>query len=380
MQDIGIIGGGAAGLCAAIHAARLGAGVTILERLPRVGKKLLVTGSGRCNLGNLDPEPRLNGSVSQAGNIVAGFDTVGFFRSVGLYCRPDNEGRLYPMSNQASSVLDALRQECNRLGVREECSFCVSEIEVGCEEFILRSEGGKSASCRRLIIAAGGRAAPAYGTDGLGLRLAESLGHSSTYLLPSLCPLPSGHRFLKMLAGQRVRAAVTALKNSIPVAFSKGEVQFTKDSLSGICVFDLARFSPDIISLDLLPEQSKDVTSLLKILFDIRGLSEDALGGLFPKRVSAALMRESGGDVFKLARLIKDWRFSVTEPSSWDKAQVTAGGIPGSEVTENLESKLIHGLYFCGEVLDADGPCGGYNLRWAWASGAVAGGKAAQCL
>lgn len=404
-RRIAVIGGGASGLAAALTAARKGAEVQILERLPRVGKKLLLTGNGRCNLSH---EPlafsHYHGTVPQAAQILAQFDTDSFFRGIGLLTRTDAEGRQYPYSMTAASVLDALRLTAEQCGVQTLCGQFVRRLDpakngwkISCE-----TEGGTAQyAADAVIVAAGGSAAPSCGTDGNLLKELERLGHQIIRPLPSLCPVPVSAPVLRQLKGLRVRAAVSAVKDGKTVKTETGEVQFTETTLSGICVFNLSRLaavygSQMMLSLDLLPELDAEVVcALLTELAEQRsGMSAaDLLTGLLPKRVGEALLKACGtapsaniraafsGDdgIRNLAAICKDWRFPVSGTAAFAQAQVTAGGVSGQSVTRSLSSRAQKLLWFCGEVLDIDGDCGGYNLAWAWSSGVLAGSQAVMC-
>lgn len=392
--EIAVIGGGASGLAAAIEAARiLPGGVMLLERLSRVGKKLLATGNGRCNLGNRNAraEAYTGGRVLVRQVLSMHGDTVAFFEGMGLYVRADAEGRCYPYSNAAASVLDALRLEAARLGVMERCGFEVVALMPGEGGCVLRSSEGERIFARKVIFAAGGRAAPVMGTDGSAMKLLR--GVEIVRQRPALGPLTCTDRELRSLKGQRVQAQVTAWKKEEQLGQSRGEVQFNDGVLSGICVFDLEALEPERVSLDLLPEHSYYKTlDLLQELARVRETCplEDWLTGLFPKRVGLCLLKRATDrlltdpagaltlpELERLARTIKDWDFSVT-PSGWERAQATAGGVDCGELTEQLELKKWPGVYVTGEAVDVLGPCGGYNLQWAWASGRCAGCAAAR--
>ena len=392
-SDIAIIGGGASGLAAAIAAARLGAAVVCLEKLPRLGKKLLATGNGRCNLGNLSRDAaHYRGSVDTAPIFAEFPGEAAFFRSLGLWAHPDAEGRLYPASNQAASVLDALRLTCAHLGVKELCGFALCKISPQDGSFLLRSEQGDIVRARRVILATGGRAAPQYGSAGEGLTLAKQLGHTVTNCYPALAPVPVDPKLVRPLKGLRVDAEVAAWRKGARRGAEAGQVQFTENTLSGICVFNLSIYRPDALSLDLLP-WCEDAAALFAELAAQRAdfALEDMLTGLLPKRIGQALLksctdlpltaRVSALDVAArnaLAALAKDWRFPATPCANWEAAQVTAGGVTG--VSDTLESPVVPGLYFAGEILDVHGDCGGFNLRFAWASGTLAGTQAARGL
>ena len=397
-RSVIVVGGGASGLSAAIAAAEHGAAVTVLERLPRVGKKLLLTGNGRCNLGHEGfAWQHYHGTLPQGRRIMEQFDVKAYFRRFGLYTRTDSEGRIYPMSGTAASVLDALRFAAAQRDVQTECGVQVTG---------LRHSGGKWAvqcgdayyRADAVILAAGGAAAPSCGTDGSLFPILQKMGYTVTRLRPALCPVPTDPARVRALKGLRVRADVTARHGDRDLKTESGEVQFTDSALSGICVFNLARYAAQYgdaaaLSLDLLPDlDDAETASLLKNLMRQRGTlpAGDLLTGLLPKRIAETLIRQSGGNCNlpasecsgetqrTLLRLLHDWTFPVTGCASFTQAQVTAGGIAGQCVNRDLSSKLHSGLYFCGELLDLDGDCGGWNLTWCWASGRCAGENAAK--
>jgi len=391
--DIAIIGGGASGLVAAIAAARRGAAVAVLEKLPRVGKKILATGNGRCNLGNLSRNlDAYWGSVEMGPVLMAFPGEADFFRSLGLWVRPDEAGRLYPASFQAASVLDALRLECARLGVAEICELAVREIRQSEGGFTLTSDVAQVVAAQRVILAAGGAAGPQFGTSGDGVRLARTLGHTVTDCYPALAPIPVEAQRVRGLKGIRVQAEVTVLRDGRIAGREAGQVQFAEGTLTGICVFNLAHLRPHVLALDLL-SWCEDAQGLLVEIINQRAeaVLEDLLTGLFPKRIGQVLIKActnqpltapasalGQAEIAALADLMKDWRFPTRPADNWDTAQVTAGGVTG--VSATLESPVVPGLYFAGEVLDVHGDCGGFNLRWAWASGWAAGEHAARGL
>lgn len=392
---IAIVGGGASGLAAAVEAARRGASVTVLERLDRVGKKLLLTGNGRCNLGNEGAAADLyQGDKVLTGTVFAAFgDARAFFASLGLLCRADEAGRLYPASNAASSVLDALRLECARLGVTTLCGFRATALRREGGGFLLAAEDGRQLRAARVILAFGGKAAPKLGTDGSAFSLLSPFGLRPTALSPALCPLKCAAPELRALKGLRAAARVRAFRGERFLGESRGEVQFAEGALSGICVFDLAALQPDRLELDLLPELSREeVEASLLGALTLRSAAplEEGLTGLFHKRLGQVLLKKAtalpltspcsalgGSERRKLAALAKALPFPVAG-GDWDKAQVTRGGVPSGELTEELELKKLPGVYLCGEAADVSGPCGGFNLHWAWASGRQAGAAAAK--
>ncbi len=394
--DIAIIGGGASALAAAVEAARLGASVFILERLPRVGKKILVTGNGRCNLSNQRISiGDYSGSVDVSYVFDRFGDTVPFFASLGLYTRSDAEGRLYPISGSASSVLDALRLECEKLGVCEICNYCAVSVQKTDDGFIVLSSDGAKVQASRLIFAFGGKAAPELGTDGSSFSLVKPYEISCVPLRPALAPVKCASPLLRSVKGLRALSSVRAYSGGKLIGESRGEIQFGDGTLSGICVFELAHLMPDELCFDFLPEfRAEEVFKMLSDIRSIRGSVslEDAFSGVLNKRLAQFFIKKclthslgelastlTGNELRALSDEIKNCRLPVCG-SDYNKAQATLGGVAGSELSSSLELKKLPGAYVCGEAADVLGRCGGYNLHWAWSSGRCAGYSAAKSL
>ena len=383
-SNVAVIGGGASGIFAAIFAARNGADVTILEKNPRIGKKILATGNGRCNFTNVNLTDKDYNSdfVRYALDEFSPYDAINFFEETGLLSRVEAEGRVYPLSGQATALLDVLRLELSRLSVKILTEFDVVKIEKKGDTFKIFSNS-QSVTAQKVIIATGGMAAPKSGSDGKGYELLRAFGHHTTKLDPSLVQLKTE----KSVGGVRSYGKVT-IANGMTAT---GEIQFNNYGLSGIPVFGLAKYvkKGEPVFLDLLPDYTIDqVKNILKkrpqqtMETYLIGILNKALGQLLLKecgisplsRMSSTL---SDDEITKIANMLKSWRFNVTGIMPWENAQVTSGGIELSEIDEKtMESKLISGLYVTGELLDIDGPCGGYNLHWAWASGRLAGSEA----
>ena len=398
---IGIIGGGASGMMAAITAARQGAEVTVLEGNSRLGKKLLSTGNGKCNLGNTkldvseyycrEPE-RLERFLNEFGTDEA----ISFFRGIGVIIKEKNSG-LYPASEQASVVQDALRYELRGLGVKEVADCKVRSVarEENTGKIQVSGSGGNYVF-DRVIIACGGRAAPSTGSDGSGYGLAEQLGHSLTPTVPALVQLKCSENYFKSVSGVRTDAQITVYSGKDSVAVERGELQITDYGLSGIPVFQISRVvnyiltaGEDVeIEVDFLPDYSPEAYEQLRIsrellLQDGRTV-EEYFTGMLHKKLMMLFIRLSGlkpGDtvreadpdqIRKVYQLCRCWKLHVSGSNSYDNAQVCAGGVPLAEVTDQLESIKTPGVYFAGEILDVDGRCGGYNLHWAWCSGYLA--------
>ena len=398
MNDTGILilGGGASGLAAAIEGARRGADVTVLEKLDRVGKKILATGNGRCNLLNRNASPADYNDPSFVGRVFAQYDVrsdLDFFRSIGLLTTADSEGRVYPRSNAASSVLDVLRLECQRLGVRIVCGETASSIRRENGMFVVGTH-----RARAVIVACGGKASPVHGTDGSGYRLLEAFGHSCTRLYPALVQLRTDTDFVKGLKGLRAFAALTLRAPDGKTHTSCGEVLFTDYGLSGIAAMELSRFAADggTLFIDFLPDmdgaQTRDFLREAKARGGSRPLEQLLLGAVH-SRIGQAIARDTlqrkltapcdtltDGELRALADALKAFPLTVRGTKGFADAQVTAGGMDVTAFSDALESKRVPGLFACGEILNIDGKCGGYNLTFAWSSGRLAGRSAAQYL
>ncbi len=400
--DLIIAGGCASGLCAAVNAARLHPGISIavIEKLPRVGKKLLATGNGRCNLSNINAAAHPYRNADFAAYALKKYDvnnTLEFFESLGLLTYTDTEGRVYPLSNTAASVLDALRFASAAEGVEMICDTEIIKVEKNGDFFIIND----SCRCKRMIAALGGKAAKVHGTDGDGYPLMRSLGHSVTALYPALSPLNAQSSATKSLKGVRVHSAeLTACCGDRVIAQSRGEILFTEYGLSGIAAMELSAAISRALdksvkeicftNIDFAPDMPIDeLLEHLKKVKKIKGFIsiDNLLTGILPKAVGNALCKAidlykgdllikdlSDNDIAGVAACIKKMSIPVSSASGFDSAQVTSGGVNVDEISpETLESKLCSGLYLAGELIDVDGGCGGYNLQWAWSSGLLAG-------
>ncbi|MCE5228507.1 NAD(P)/FAD-dependent oxidoreductase [bacterium] len=402
-----VIGGGASGLMAAVAAARRGARVTVLERMQRVGKKVLATGNGRCNLTNLrlGEEHYHGGGARFAMGIINQFgvaETMTFFEQLGLLMRAEEDGKVFPSTDQASAVLDLLRDELERLGVETVCEAAVQRVEKQGSTFNCVTADNRTFSADRVIVAAGGKSSPNLGSNGAGFKIAEALGHAIVRPVPALVQLKIDAPFLKQLQGVRVQGMVE-IRVGETRRREAGEILFTDYGLSGIAVMDLSRIASQAldarqavtVALDLFPGISEDaLAEQLEKRFAVHPArtAEFALVGLLHKRLASVVLRAAGiealgqpcGELTReqikaLAALMKQWRMTCVGTQSWMFSQVTAGGVDVRQVDRRtLESKIMPGAYFCGEVLDVDADCGGYNLQWAWSSGHLAGTHAAH--
>lgn len=405
--DILIIGGGAAGLSAAIAAGREwkkgSISIGIIDRMPKTGKKLLATGNGRCNLSNTDLSPqRYHGSCKPMLAKTCNFSVPDFFASLGVVCEDDGYGRIYPRCRSAASVLDALRLECAKFGVEEICGFESKEIKRhrsdGSVPMFALSSDDLYIMAHQIILAGGGKSQSSLGSNGSILDICSSLGIKTAPFFPALVPLKTDPALVKPLKGQRADSNVMFCADDKCISASRGEVQFTDGLLSGICVFDLSylyekyRNSKCELRLDLLPDIDKSETeSLLKRIREIRRDTspDDFLSGIFTrplgiyilKRLDQKLPETTGKltdtDVSRLSSIIKSLSFPVTGTAGFERSQVTGGGITADAFDDGFAIKRIEGLYACGEMLDIFGDCGGYNLDFAFSSGAMAGRSAA---
>ncbi len=400
-ENIAVIGGGAAGLVAAISAARLGSKVTIYERCDRMAKKILATGNGRCNMTNVNAKvEKYHGKNPQ---FIKGAmhqfwveETIDFFKQLGIVAKIEDDGKVFPYSLQASAVSDVLRMEAERLGVKSVCNFEAFDIQKKKNSFLITSFGGEKAWADCVIIATGGKASPNLGSNGSGYAIAEKFGHRKTKLYPALVQIKTQNTYTKSLQGLKILANASFYENGKFLKESKGEVLFTEYGLSGPPVFDLSRLASTStkgeISLDLMMEYSiNEVYNLLEKRKSPNLSLENYFTGMLPKKLGQIILKACGisplskmSDVLgkkelsDLSKMIKGFCFSTTGTMSWNNAQVTAGGIDVSDINSGtMESKMAEGLYFAGEILDIDGDCGGYNLQWAWSSGYIAGKNAA---
>lgn len=387
MYDICIIGGGPAGMSAAITAKKQNPllSVCIIERNSAIGKKIYATGNGKCNLSHRSCPDSL--------------EVLKFFDEIGIFTRTDETGRMYPASEQAADVVVALANALQTAKIEIKCNAIpktVSKVEKG---FILEFSDG-NIECKKLLMATGGKAGPQYGNIGEGYTYSKQLGHHVNRTYPVLSPLECRGNF-QVLKGIRAKGTVSLLFNGESIATESGEIQFTEDGLSGICVFNLSRFvrldpklptmdafKPYTVVADFMPTLNLNEVELcinnrivspdpktedLLLTMVHPGISKDIFvrAGVDPEKKASSL---TATEIKNIAYLLKHWECQVIGVKGWKKAQCTGGGIPFSEVDINSGgSKLTKGLYFAGELMDYDGPSGGFNLHFAWDSGIKAG-------
>ncbi|ADJ26620.1 HI0933 family protein [Dehalogenimonas lykanthroporepellens BL-DC-9] len=380
-----IIGGGAAGICAAIMLARAGRQAVICEKTDRLGRKLAASGNGRCNLLNdrLGPEFYNAEARVLTDAVFSRFDhdrILEFFHSLGV-ATWSQDGRVFPRTNQAATVIKALELELRRLAVPVRTGFDCRSVEGHSGDFQARSADGQTVRGDRVIIAGGGRTYPAFGADGSAFSLAASLGHTINEPAPSAVPLTSRDPLCHALQGQRINITARAVidgRYGQPVA---GELLFTKYGLSGTAVLDVSRElsiaihrrgrSDVALEADLVPFlNTEELTAELTRRRRLGLAPADLLTGLLPNKFGPVLAETVVGRPADMASALKARRFAVTGTRGWNEAEFTAGGVRTDEVApETLESRRTQGVFLAGEVLDVDGQRGGYNLAWAWASG-----------
>ncbi len=402
-KHIIIIGGGPAGLTAAIASLRKGAKITLLEHQEKSGKKLLVTGRGRCNLSNHALNPKMYfgkdpNFVRDGLNLFGLKQTLDFLESIGIKTFKDLSGKYFPYSEQSSAVLECLRMEIHALGGIEKNQCNIRSIEKKDSEFNIILKTDKVLQSDALIIATGGKSFPELGSDGSGYTLAETLGHTLIPPQPALVQICSPDPSLKALQGYKLIGKASLNDGKKIFGSHNGEILFTNYGFSGIPILQLSRQVPSILkrkrslvlTLDLLPrlelEQIEKEILFRQNHFPKRNL-ETSLIGFLHKRLIPVLIRKSGlseistgkENAHTLARQLKSWSFPVTGTLGWENAQVTSGGIHTREVNPiTMESKITPNLHFAGEILDVDGLSGGYNLQWAWTSGYLAGSAAGE--
>jgi len=394
---IGIIGAGASGMAAALAAAENpNMTVILMERQARVGRKLQATGNGRCNLSNMgaDRGGYNGGNPAFVQSAISAFDpqaTLSWFADLGLYTVTEENGKVYPYSDQANSVVDVLRLNLHKPNITLKLGFDVEKVQKTDAGFAVTG-GEETVACDKLIVACGGLAGSKLGGTMSGYKLLAKLGHKSTRLRPSLVQLKADWSGCAALKGVRANCYIRILKDGNLFSQSCGELQLTEMGISGPVVFEISRdvcygagawtaridFLPDWTDEKLAAELQKRRASDLPMEELLTGILHNRLGRVLTKtagiRGKKLAMELSNAELQAVCEAVKNLEIPLTEPLGMDSAQVTAGGVLTDQFDENtMESRLLPGLYACGEVLDIDGDCGGYNLQWAWSSGRCAG-------
>lgn len=398
--DTIIVGGGASGLTAGIMLGRKQPKnrILIIEKQNRVGKKLLSTGNGTCNISNENPHiTRYHGNTGLAEKVLTRFsplDTVAFFQTLGVHCVKRPDGKYYPRCEQAAAVLTQMRWELDGLGVEQLCDATVCGLQPQKDTVLVLTDKGNF-TANTVLVAAGGAAAPQLGGGVDGYGLLTALGHHKTPLFPSIVQLRTPTDYVKAMKGMRITATVTIQANG-QQRQDTDEVLFTEYGVSGPAVMQVSRVASDwerqkkgncTLTIDLFPDMTKEqLTALLQQQKDLKNRTlEDFLTGLVNKRVGQTLLRAAGfslsaavetltsRDINRIAQTLKGWEFPVLGTKGFSGAQVTAGGIQGNEFDpDTLESRICPRVFAAGEILDVDGDCGGFNLQFAFASAFVA--------
>lgn len=405
-MKIAVVGAGASGMMAAVNAAKYGAEVTLFEKNERVGKKILATGNGKCNLGNLtfstnqyycEDKEKLHKMFC----VFSVWDTMMFFENIGLMIKSKN-GYLYPYSEQASTVLDILRMELERTKVDVVTEAEITDAVYRDEEemFELKDIQGNVYQFQKLIIACGSPASLKKGEGMTGYELARKFGHQINPMVPGLVQLRSDDTFIKALSGVRCQAGIRLMVDDKEAACEKGELQFTEYGVSGIPVFQISRIAAYAlkegkkveVQVDFFPDQDdKAFTYMSRLRYEAQmdKTLEDYLTGTLHKKINMVMIKKAGlkpgmkvqdigwKAIEKLIQQYRSFDIHICSDNSVENAQVCAGGVAINQISTELESELVKGLYFAGEVVDIDGKCGGYNLQWAWSSGYIAGRNAA---
>lgn len=404
-HDLIIVGGGASGMTAAIVAKDFGLDVAIVEGTDRVGKKILTTGNGRCNISNrCVAEPFINyhsNCDNFFSSVLSQFgvdDTLNYFLSLGLPIVPLKGGKLYPQSLQASSVVDILKMSLEDRNIPLYTGCKIKDIHKD-KIFKLSTNNDeyKLFTCENLILACGGKSAPKTGSDGSAYNLAKNLGHSITKLLPGIVQLKLDYNHLKALSGVKFDGYAKLFVNDEEVKEDFGEILFTDYGISGPPILQISALASKATStgkktevvVDLMPNYTKDeLIDFLECHFAILSHRPilNAFIGVINKKIISVLLKECGitdlhmpcyelswKEKNKLIQTLKSWKFTCTGTNDFNQAQVTIGGVTASEINpDTLESKIVPNLHFAGEIMDVHGDCGGFNLQWAWSSGYVA--------
>ncbi len=403
-MKIGIIGAGASGMMAAICAAQKGADVVLIEKNDRVGKKILVTGNGKCNVSNLnfDMSNYYCADIEKLEKIFSVFsvkELITFFETNGLMIRSKN-GYLYPYAEQAAVVLDFFRRLLQNKNIKIYLEQKVDSVKYIGEKFIVEGDSF-SEKFDKVIVSCGGPASQKKEMGMTGFNIARKFGHQVHKVIPGLVQLRANDSFLKIMAGVRAQAEIKLFFNDKYIATEQGEIQFTDYGISGIPVFQISRMvsyaieegKKVTVGINFFPEmEEQEFWKCMKLRYDkMHGATvEEFLTGTVNKKINAALIKQAGlkpeQNINKISfesikLLLKQYRelvVHITASNGMGNAQVCAGGVDFAEISTTMESLKCKGLYFTGEVVDVDGKCGGYNLQWAFTSGYIAGRSAAS--
>lgn len=387
IHEVVVAGGGASGMMAAITAAGRGKKVTILEHMDRLGKKILMTGNGRCNYSNINQNISCyrtsdKGFVEDVLNKFSQREATEFFKQNGIVTKNRN-GYLYPNSGQASVINDILRIKCENLGINIMYNTECISVKKDNGFFRLKctnKENGRQNEIKAgsLIISTGGKSYSKTGSDGSGYTILKRLGHNIVKPLPALTSLHCSEKFFKSLKGVRCDGKVILYVEGRYAAEDKGEIQLTDYGISGIPVFQVSRYASIALDkkkkvtavIDFLPDMEAD--EVKKLLQNDNSFTlEQKLNGMINKKLSAVLLKYNLDEIIKN---LKSMKVNVTATGGFEQSQVCTGGVNVNEIcSTTMESKIVKNLFITGEVIDVDGVCGGYNLQWAWSTGFIAG-------
>lgn len=402
--DIAIIGAGPAGIMAAITAKQNGASVILIEKNPAIGRKILATGNGRCNITNrLAKVENYHGSNPEfIGSVLKSFDqneTIKFFENLGLILKEEDRGRMFPRTNQATSVVDILSHELSRLDVELRLHSEVKKIEKN-DDWKIKLSDGSEIICEKLILTTGGKSAHQFGSSGDGLFWSKNLGVQIEPTFAALVPMETKESWVKNVQGLKAEAQASFFVDNKIISQRSGDLIFTHYGVSGPAIMSQARFiapfidKTDIkVELDFAKDNSaKELDEIISKIFNAAGHKsvKSALAGMVPANLISIILAESNIDESKkvaeiskserqlIVKNLKSLTLHILKLRPYKEAQVTRGGITTDEInSETLESKKIKNLYFAGEIMDVDGDSGGFNLQWAWSSGYLAGKSAA---
>ena len=407
-HDILIIGGGASGLIAAITSKDMGKDVALIEGSDRVGKKLLATGNGRCNITNKDLSLLRYHSDNDSfpNDVIKNFgymETENFFSALGLPLTTLEEGKVFPLSLQASSVLDIFRFSLEERSVPVYLNSKIKKINYHKNGFSIITSKEETYECKKLILCCGGKSFSISGSDGSGYILANQLGHTIVNPIPALVQLKLKYEYLKAISGVKFNGSAKVIIDGTESNIQYGEILFTDYGISGPPILQLSRTASKAlaqgkepyIQVDMLPEiNQQDLKDLLENhweTFNYRSVYNSFIGIINKKLIPIILKEALITDIHKpcytltfkeknkILEIIKSWRFKIYASNSFSNSQVTAGGVDTSEICpSSLESKIIPNLYFAGEIMDVDGDCGGFNLQWAWSTGYIAAKSASD--
>lgn len=378
--DVIVVGGGAAGLACAVTFAQNDNNlrVCVIDAADRLAKKLAATGNGQGNVSNTFlTASHYHGSGAYLAEKIACGDPLAINKLFDCIFTADEKGRIYPAGKQASALGDSLLRKINSSAkVQIICNAKVEKIENKDGEFTVKG-ANFNAKSRYLVLCTGGKAAKQYKTDGSAYALATAFGHSITPLFPSLVQLKTDTTHIKTLKGIRADCQVTAYVDGQAVKSTRGDVIFTEYGVSGNAIFYLSAYVANkqnaSLSIEFLPDvSSEEIAANLALRRASGGKYSELLSGNVHNQIGRAIISRAGNNATdeQIISVLKNFKLDVCGTLGFDYAQVTRGGVDVKDVTQELESKLVKNLFFAGEILDVDGDCGGYNLHWAFASGA----------